>query len=122
MPDAKRSQSATCEAVGYFEKAELRTALIIAKSVCPFQRAADLEPLRMSPVVQTWKMLRDGRLSVERTDVQGHVEEWDVFVVTEPFTEQAVQFAIGDLVQYLRREKNNENNASFEFNHLRKLQ
>ena len=110
-----------CEAVAYYPGGELRTAQIAGKSACPFAAAKDMDISRSNPKVSSWAMLKDGRLSVSRTDVDNHVEEWDVFIVKDDFEVQGHRFRQGDLVEYLRREKGNEYNAAMMFRHLRRL-
>jgi hypothetical protein len=65
-------------------------------------------------------MLRDGRLAVTRTDV-AQIEEWDLFMVTEPFQVQDLKLQPGELIAYVRRESGNELNAATQFLHLRRL-
>lgn len=110
-----------CDAVGYYPDGELRHAMSAGKSKCPFEKAADLEDARKNPRVASWSVLRDGRISVSRTDVANHIEEWDVYAVTSPFSVYDVQFAVGDLVAYVRRENGNEVGAATQFRHLQKL-
>ncbi|HVJ12828.1 MAG TPA: hypothetical protein VNC62_14760, partial [Burkholderiales bacterium] len=74
-----------CDAVGYYPNGELRHAVIAGQPECPFRKAADLDSSYENERVASWSMLRDGRVSVARTDVEGYIEEWDVFVVIEPF-------------------------------------
>ena len=110
-----------CEAVAYYENAEARNAQIVGQMPCPFAAARDMDVSRRNPKVATWSMLRGGRLKVDRTDVPGHVEEWDIFVVEAPFQVATMTINSGDLVAYLRRERGNEVNAATTFRHLRKL-
>ena len=84
-------------------------------------QAADLDAARKNPQVSTWTLLEEGRIAVTRTDVAGHVEEWDVFTVTRPFVLQEVTFAEGDLAAYIRRENGNAVGAATQFRHLQRL-
>lgn len=111
----------TCEAVGYFPDGELRTAIFTGQRNCPFESASDFDSSRQLPRVSSWRFLRDGRIAVTRTDVQNHIEEWDVYVVTEPFEFSGVNFYAGDLVSYARRGQGNEVGAATQFRHLKRL-
>lgn len=110
-----------CDAVGYYPGGELRHAVIAGQTTCPFRRAADFDIARKNPRVSDWSLLRDGRVSVSRTDVRNHIEEWDIYVVVVPFVFEAVEFREGDLVAYVRRENGNEVGASTQFRHLQRL-
>jgi hypothetical protein len=111
-----------CEAVAYYPDRDLRTVIVASQRECPFRKAADVDIARVNPRVSDWKMLRDGRLSVTRTDVRNHIEEWDIYAVTAPFQVYTMQFEPGDLVAYVRRENGNEVNAATQFRHLKRLQ
>jgi hypothetical protein len=110
-----------CDAVGYYPGGELRHGVIAGQVACPFRKAADLDVARKNPRVSYWSLLRDGRVSVSRTDVQNHIEEWDVYAVTTPFDFEGIQFKEGDLVAYVRRENGNEVSAATQFRHLQRL-
>ncbi len=111
-----------CEAVGYFPDSELRTAEMRgASSRCPFSTAGDLELLRKNPRVARWSTPSTGQLEVTRTDVDGHLEGWDVFVVDQTFSEGRFTFVVGDLLQYRRKSVGNQLNAAVAFRHLRRL-
>ena len=111
-----------CEAIAYYENAEARTVQIVgSEAVCAFAAAKDMNVSRRNPKVATWSLLRDGRLKIDRTDVQGHVEEWDVFLVEIPLRAGTITINSGDLVAYLRREKGNDLNVATMFRHLQKL-
>ncbi len=111
-----------CEAVGYFPDSELRTAEMRGASTrCPFSTAGDLEFLRKNPRVARWSVPAKGQLDVTRTDVDGHLEGWDVFVVDQTFSEGRLTFAVGDLLQYRRKSVGNQLNAAAGFRHLRRL-
>ena len=110
-----------CEAVAYYENAEARNAQIAGQMACPFFSAKDMDVSRRNPKVATWSLPRDGRLKIDRTDVPGHVEEWDIFLVEIPFQVANITINAGDLVAYLRRERGNEFNASTIFRHLMRL-
>ena len=66
-------------------------------------------------------MLSDGRLKVTRTDGKEHVEEWDVYAATKAFQALNMEIKAGDLIAFLRREKDNDVNAATEFRHLQRL-
>ena len=110
-----------CDAVGYYPNGELRHAIITGQTACPFAKATDLDVARKN-LVSTWTLLRPGRISVTRTDVANHIEEWDVFSVVTPFSFNDVQFSVGDLVAYVRRENGNDVGAATQFRHLKRLQ
>jgi hypothetical protein len=110
-----------CESVAYFAPNELRVAQVMGRMACPFGTAADLAPQRKNPVVSTWELRDGGRLVVHRSDVQGHIEEWDVYAVTQDFTMYGITFKAGDLLQYLRRGRGNELNVTMQFRHLQAL-
>lgn len=113
--------SVKCESVAYFEPNELRVAQVMGQIACPFSTAADLAPQRKNPLVSTWELRDGGRLVVHRSDVPGHIEEWDTYAVTEDFTMYGITFKAGDLLQYMRRGRGNEFNATTQFRHLQAL-
>lgn len=110
-----------CEAVAYYSEGEARNAQIIGRMTCPFSKAKDMDASRSNPKVASWKMIKDGVLKISRTDVQDHIEEWEMFTVIKPFEVAAVQFKEGDLLGYLRRERGNDFNATTVFRHLKRL-
>lgn len=110
-----------CEAVAYYENAEARNAQIVGQMACPFASAKDMDVSRKNPKVATWTLLRDGRLKIDRTDVPGHIEEWDVFFVVDSFQVANIAINSGDLVAFLRRERGNELNVATTFRHLKRL-
>lgn len=111
-----------CEIVGYLPNGELRTGVVLgAKTPCPFRKAADLNPARKSPRVASWTMTSEGRLKVTRSDIRDYVEEWDVYAVTRAFQALNMEIKVGDLIAYLRRDKDNDVNAATEFRHLQRL-
>jgi len=110
-----------CDAVAYYAGGELREAVIRGKVECPFRSAMDMDLSGADLRTASWSMLRDGRVGVTRTDVEGHVEEWDMFLVTEPFQVRDLRLQPGELVAYLRRDSSNELNAATQFRHLRRL-
>jgi Tetratricopeptide repeat len=111
-----------CDGIGFFDNNEMRTATVSgAKTSCPFNTANDLEILRKFPRVASWNMIGDGRLKVSRTDVENHIEEWDIFVATSDFQTAGIQIKIGDLIGYQRVFRGNKYNASLAFWHLQKL-
>ena len=111
-----------CEAVGYYPKGELRTGVVMgANTPCPFKKAADLAAARKRPRIVNWAMTANGRLKVTRTDVKDYIEEWDVYVATKSFAALNLEIKVGDLIAYLRRDKDNDVNAATEFRHLQRL-
>ncbi|HVJ23821.1 MAG TPA: hypothetical protein VM756_07785, partial [Burkholderiales bacterium] len=107
--------------VGYYPDGELRHAVIAGQLECPFRTAADMDQSYANQRVASWSMLRDGRVSVARTDVEGHIEEWDVFVVLAPFQVRDLKLQPGELISYMRRESGSELNAATQFLHLQRL-
>jgi hypothetical protein len=110
-----------CEAVAYYDNAEARVVQIVGQMPCPFSSARDMDVSRRNPKVSNWSLPRDGRLKIDRTDVPGHIEEWDIFVAESPFQVANITINAGDLLAYLRREQGNEFNASTTFRHLKRL-
>ena len=80
-----------------------------------------MDVARKNPIVSRWSMVRDGRVGVARTDVQNHIEEWDIYVVTQPFAFRELKLQPGELVAYIRRENGNEVGAATQFRHLQRL-
>jgi len=116
-----RNRAIACEAVGYYPGGEMRTGTVVGNRACPFKEAADLDPARKKPRVASWSMGPNGRLKVARTDIKDYVEEWDVYTATRSFHALNLAIGAGDLVAYLRRDKDNDLNASTEFRHLQRL-
>lgn len=111
-----------CEAVAYHADGVVLHAQTAGNMACQFSSAKDLEnAFRAYPKVESWKMIGDGRMKISRTDVQNHIEEWEVLVVITPHERHGVKFNAGDLVAYLRREKGNEYNVATLFWHLQRL-
>ena len=111
-----------CEAIGYFNGGEYRTILSAGKQSCIINDRTQVLKSRNLPKVSNWHLLKDGRVRITRTDVKKHVEEWDIFIVNKKFSYKGVTFNQGDLISYLRKEKNNEiYNASTQFRHLIKM-
>lgn len=108
-----------CEGVSYDADGRLLVMEIRGELPCPTSK--DLDEMRKMPKVETWQMLRNGRLQSDHTGRPGSPEEWDVFVVEKPFEFGKVDFAAGDLVAYLRRSRGNNLNVSTVFRHLQRL-
>ena len=108
-----------CEGVSYYPGGEARVARSLGAVACPTSK--DMEAMRKMPNVQTWTLLRDGRLKTTHRDAPGQREEWDVFAVDKPFEFLNVHFFEGDLVAYLRYQKGNDLNVSTVFRHLQRL-
>lgn len=111
-----------CEVIGLYAGGEHRVLVTMDAKPCQVRTAADMEAQRrLYPPVVAWHLADRGRLVVTRADVPDHVEEWDTYVVTEPFTWDGVAFERGDLLAYLRRARDNEVGASVQFRHLKRL-
>ncbi|HEX5126527.1 MAG TPA: hypothetical protein VFW00_07280 [Rhodocyclaceae bacterium] len=108
-----------CEGVSYGENGELLVAEVSGALPCPTVK--DMKAIGAMPKVESWALLRDGRVRVDRTDISNHIEEWDVFVVEAPFYFAQTKFAAGDLVAYLRRGKGNDFNVATMFRHLQRM-
>lgn len=111
-----------CDGVGFYAGEEMR---VIRKGgaagSCPFKKASDLDAVRQSPRTTSWNMIRDGRLSIRRSDVENHVEEWDMFVATADFEARGLHVKQGELIGYLRKLPGNDWNIASTFWHLQKL-
>lgn len=110
-----------CSAIGYYPNGELRSAIFAGEQKCPFTKAPDMDDARKNPRVSEWSLPRNGRLIVTRTDVDNHIEEWDVYTVITSFSASEVDFKKGDLLAYLRKAKGNNVNASTQFRHWKRL-
>lgn len=110
-----------CDAVGYYPDGRAKHVIWAGDTPCPFQTAADLDSVEKSPQVTSWSLMRDGRVSINRTDVESHIEEWDMYTVTSPFSVHGFNFSAGDLLAYNRRDNGNELGIATEFRHLKKL-
>jgi hypothetical protein len=108
------TQPVRCDAVAYYPNGEL---VIAGQVECPFRTAADMD---FSGLVASWSMLRDGRVRVTGSDVDGQIES-DIFIVTEPFEVRDLKLQPGELIAYVRRQNGSELNAATEFQHLRRL-
>lgn len=110
-----------CESVAYYPEGEARNVQIGGQMTCPFSVAKDMDISRANPKVASWQMIRDGAVSISRTDVQDYIEEWEILVVVNPFEIAGVSFRAGDLVAYLRKEQGNDFNVATKFRHLQRL-
>ena len=113
-------QAVRCDALAYYPGGELRHAVIAGPVECPFRSAADIDLSNVDPRIASWSMLREGRVRVTRSDVDGQIES-DIFVVTEPFQVRDLKLEAGELIAYVRRQHGSELNAATEFHHLRRL-
>jgi len=113
--------SIKCESVAYFDDGEARNVQVFGEKSCPFSNAKDMDVSRKNPNVAQWQMTNDGLLKISRSDVQNHLEEWEVFYVKKPFELAKVKFSEGDIVAYLRRENGNDFYAATIFRHLKRL-
>lgn len=110
-----------CESVAYYPGGEARNAQFNGQMACPFVSAKDMDVSRSNPKVVTWKMIKNGTMKMTRTDIENHIEEWEIFYVKKPFDMATVHFNEGDLVEFLRREKGNDFNVATIFRHLHRL-
>lgn len=107
-----------CEGVTYNPDGQLLTVQALGSQPCPTSK--DMEAMQKMSKVETWNLLREGRLQSIHT-ARPVSEEWDIFVVEKPFEFVNISFAAGDLVAYLRRSKGNDLNVSTVFRHLQRL-
>ena len=125
VPPKRREAQGTpplrCEAFGWFSAGEARHAEFRGTAACPFRRADDLAQARALPVVVRWRLPQPGHVVLTRSDVPGHVEEWETFVVESGFEFSGVRFQPGDVLSYQRRSPGNDSGAAARFRHLRKL-
>lgn len=117
----RREEVITCEGVAFFPGGEYRTGAVMGRRNCPLGKATDLDSVRKRPRVASWSMGPNGRLTVTRTDVKNHVEEWDVYIATQTFTALTMEVRAGDLVAYRRKDGDHDDNAATEFRHLQRL-
>lgn len=111
-----------CDGIGFYADEEMRvTRRGGATGSCPFRKAGDMDVARQFPRTSSWNMIRDGRLSIRRSDVANHVEEWDMFVATADFEARGLQVKQGDLLGYMRKVPGNDWNIASMFWHLQKL-
>ena len=108
-----------CEAISFHESGEYRVAQVRGDFPCP--DVNQMQMMRALPRVSSWGVTTNERVKISRNDLPNYVEEWEVFFVQSPFEFFGVQFAVGDLAAYLRREPGNEINAVTTFRHLRSL-
>jgi hypothetical protein len=114
-------QRVRCDAVAYYPGGELRHAVVAGQVECPFRTPADIDVPHANQRVATWSMLREGRVGVTRPAADGPVEEWDVFVVTEPFQVRDLKLQAGELIAYVRKENGKELNMATQFLHLQPM-
>ncbi|KQY88296.1 hypothetical protein [Pelomonas sp. Root1444] len=110
-----------CEGVAFHEGGEYRVTQIRGSdATCP--TLASMDAMRaVAPRVQSWSLMQNGRIRIDRTDVPDAFEEWDVFAVLTPFEFFGVKFAVGDLAAYQRKGRGNDINAAQSFRHLQRL-
>lgn len=110
-----------CEVVGFLREGESRTAELRGSAIkCP-DKADQFATPRALPRVVSWDMPSPGRIVLTRTDVPGHVEEWEAFVVQAPFEFAGVSFKAGDLIEYARKHPKIEQAFAYRFRHLQRL-
>lgn len=107
-----------CEGVAYAAGGDSMVAQVRGSYPCP--TAMSMAPLLTRPAVEHWSLIRQGRMRIDRSDISGHSEEWDVFVVQNAFDFATVHFNEGDLLAYRRREPGNDFEASTLFRHLQR--
>jgi hypothetical protein len=111
-----------CEAIAYHPDGVVLHVQFGGATGCPFASASDVENIfRPYPKVESWKVIGDGRIKISRTDVQNHIEEWDVFVVAVSHEQFGIHFDAGDIVEFVRRENGNEYNVATQFRHLKRM-
>jgi hypothetical protein len=123
-PAWKRAQGVPpikCEAVVMQPGGAYRVVQVMGNVPCPEGNPELLSKLEQAPQVAAWHVLTPGRLRVDRSDVPGHFEEWDVFAVRQPFEIGRFKFSPGDLLTYLRRDPKNEIHAATMFRHLQPI-
>jgi len=108
-----------CEGVSYLASGVLLIAQVMGTRPCPTLN--DMKTYDKFPMVETWTFVRDGRVKIDRSDIENHGEVWDIFVVEKEFYFAQTQFAVGDLVEYLR-DRDNEFNVATMFRHLQRMQ
>jgi hypothetical protein len=108
-----------CEGITYFKGGRQLVAVASGTRSCPTAR--EMKSFEEYPAVEFWSMNDAGRVTVTRTDVPNHVEEWDMFVVASAFDLAGTRFEKGDVLGYRRREQGNEVNATTMFRHLQRL-
>jgi hypothetical protein len=86
---------------------------------CP--TAQDMAKFTSHQMVERWSYLSGGRIKIDRTDVPGYEEEWEMFVVQSAFDFASDHFSQGDLLAYRRREPGNTFEASTLFRHLQRI-
>lgn len=110
-----------CEVVGFLPEGESRTAELRGAAIkCP-DKADEFATPRALPRVVSWDMPSPGRIVLTRTDVPGHVEEWEAFVVQAPFEFAGVSFKVGDLIEYARKHPKVQQPFAYRFRHLQRL-
>lgn len=111
-----------CEVLGFYEQGEFRRMLAGGKHDCPVENVGDFEAVRALPRTSSWTIDGHGRLNIARSDVVGHIEQWGMYLVEQPFTANGVDFEAGDIISYLRKDRYNTNtNAATQFRHLVRL-
>jgi hypothetical protein len=110
-----------CEGVAFHEGGEYRVTQVRGSTAsCP--TLASMDAMRAeAPRVQSWSLLQNGRIRIDRVDAPDAFEEWDMFAVRAPFEFFGVKFAVGDLAAYQRKGRGNEINAAQAFRHLQRL-
>lgn len=108
-----------CEGIFYGANGRLVVDQAVGEAACP--TAEKMKKMEAQPKTESWSLIRDGRIRVNRTDPPNDFEEWDIFVVKKDFDFAGTKFRQGDLVEYRRREKGNEFNVATMFRHLQKM-
>jgi hypothetical protein len=111
-----------CLAIGYFAAGEARHVELRGTEARCFGRESDFAIARSMPRAVSWSTGAPGKLTLTRSDIPGHVEQWDVFVIETPFAIAGVTFQPGDLIQYLRKYPGPDTDGyAIEFRHLKRL-
>lgn len=110
-----------CEAVVIQSTGAYRVAQVMGSATCPDSDPDLIAKLEANQQVASWRMAAEGRLRIDRSDVAGQFEEWDVFAVKRAFEIGRFKFVPGELLAYQRRDPKNEMHAATMFRHLQRL-
>jgi len=113
-----------CEAAGFFEEGEARTMELRdtdPSAACTIGTVASIAADRAKPKTITWGFDTPGRLKITRSDVAGHEELWETYIVETPFSFRGFNMAKGDVMSYLRKSPDATPGVATRFRHLRRL-
>jgi len=111
---------ARCQYFGFYADGDLRMLSAFTKDLCSEASAKDFS--RTLPKTINWRIDELGLLEVTRSD-QPITEKWDVFVVTNPFTQRGSSFNAGDVLMYLSQYNNDktQGTGTLYFRHVQRL-